>query len=181
MVPKPFIFRNPLALKGLLQFLLFLSTATASAIPRADRTNQKIRWVDCHDKVPDAIAPDSIPPTYNVTGGTITGPLPANLFCGEMDVPMDYTKPFDAVTNNITIGFAMNRPQKRAQGLILQFFFVSCFRKRLLMIIPSHAGGPGENAAAQAWANAFNLSYAFVGLEDFDFLGGASEIFSTCN
>ncbi|KAJ7924150.1 hypothetical protein B0H13DRAFT_1602008 [Mycena leptocephala] len=153
MLPKPFIFRNPLSHKGLLPLILFISTATASAIPRADRTNQTIRWVDCHDKVPDAIAPESIPPTYNVTGGTITGPLPANLFCGEMDVPMDYTKPFDAVTNNITIGFAMNRPQKRAQGLILH-----------------HAGGPGENAAAQAWANAFNLSYAFVGLEDFDFL-----------
>jgi hypothetical protein len=56
----------------------------------------------------------------------------------------------------------MNRPQKRAQGLILQFVFVSCFRKRLLMIVPSHAGGSGENAAAQAWANAFNLSYDFV-------------------
>ncbi|KAF8198739.1 hypothetical protein K438DRAFT_1583844, partial [Mycena galopus ATCC 62051] len=84
---------------------------------------------------------------------SLFGPLPANLFCGEMDVPMDYTKPFDAITNNITIGFAMNRPTEPAQGLILH-----------------HAGGPGENAAAQAWANAFNLSYAFVGLEDFDFL-----------
>jgi hypothetical protein len=33
-------------------------------------------------------------------------------------------------------------------------------------------GGPGENAAAQAWANAFNLSNYAAGLEDFDFLGG---------
>ncbi|KAJ7900530.1 hypothetical protein B0H13DRAFT_1883431 [Mycena leptocephala] len=56
----------------------------------------------------------------------------------------------------------MNRPQNRPQGLILLFVFVSCFRKRLLMIVPSHAGGSGENSAAQVWANAFNLSYAFV-------------------
>jgi hypothetical protein len=38
-------------------------------------------------------------------------------------------------------------------------------------------GGPGENAAAQAWENALNLSSAFVGLEEFDFLGTSLEIF----
>ncbi|KAJ7167109.1 hypothetical protein C8R46DRAFT_1096069, partial [Mycena filopes] len=65
-----------------------------------------------------------------------------------MDVPMDYTKPFDAATNNITIGFAMNRPAKDS------------------------AGGPGLDAVSQAWANALNLSSGapFAGLEDFDFL-----------
>ncbi|KAJ6455907.1 Alpha/Beta hydrolase protein [Mycena vitilis] len=129
---------------------LFVSFAcsTAAVIPRADRTNQTIRWVDCHDKVPDGLQT-----ALNVTGTTFTGTIPTGLFCGEMDVPMDYTKPFDATTNNITIGFAMNRPAGKSAGLIFH-----------------HAGGPGLNAITQAWQNAFNISTAFEGLDDFDFL-----------
>ncbi|KAJ6594910.1 hypothetical protein B0H19DRAFT_1009913 [Mycena capillaripes] len=136
---------------ALFLFLLLLQTLTptsATALPSTDRTNQTIRWVDCHDKVPEPLVPE-----LNLTDITFPGTLPSNLLCGEMDVPMDYTKSFDAATNNITIGFAMNHPPKIASGLIFY-----------------HAGGPGENAAAQAWANALNLSSAFVGLEDFDFL-----------
>ncbi|KAF7362815.1 hypothetical protein MVEN_00631300 [Mycena venus] len=131
-----------------LQILSSTSTTTASALPCTERKAKTIRWVDCHHKVPEPLQS-----VLNSTGETFTGNLPANLFCGEMDVPMDYTKPFDTVKNNITIGFAMNRPAKRASGLIIH-----------------HAGGPGENAAAQAWANAFNLSGFAAGLEDFDFL-----------
>ncbi|KAJ7304764.1 hypothetical protein DFH08DRAFT_617132, partial [Mycena albidolilacea] len=116
--------------------------------PSTDHTNQTIRWVDCHDKVPELLVPE-----LNLTDTTFPGNLPSNLFCGEMDVPIDYTKPFDTATNNITIGFVMNRPPKTASGLIFY-----------------HAGGPGENAAAQAWANALNISSAFFGLEDVDFL-----------
>ncbi|KAJ7631585.1 hypothetical protein DFH06DRAFT_698107 [Mycena polygramma] len=127
---------------------VFLASSTAAVIPRADRTNQTIRWVDCHDKVPDGLQS-----ALNVTGTTFTGTIPTGLFCGEMDVPMDYTKPFDATSNNITIGFAMNRPAGQSSGLIFH-----------------HAGGPGLNAITQAWQNAFNLSTAFEGLEDFDFL-----------
>ncbi|KAJ6540359.1 hypothetical protein B0H19DRAFT_959657 [Mycena capillaripes] len=112
--------------------------STAAAAICHDRKNQTIRWVDCHDKLPEPLIP-----VLNLTGTTFPGTLPSNLFCGEMDVPMDYTKPFDAVTNNITIGFAMNRPTQR---------------------------GPGDDAASQAWENALNLSSAFMGLEDFDFL-----------
>ncbi|KAF7362951.1 hypothetical protein MVEN_00646400 [Mycena venus] len=139
---------------GLLPLLVLLALTAgtaASTISSTQRKAQTIRWVDCHDKVPDPVAS-----ALNATGGIFTGNIPANLFCGEMDVPMDYTKPFDAVKNNITIGFAMNRPAKRASGLILH-----------------HAGGPGENAAAQAWANAFNISSLAplaAGLDDFDFL-----------
>ncbi|KAJ7246158.1 hypothetical protein B0H12DRAFT_768573 [Mycena haematopus] len=130
---------------SLLALLYTLTPASCLSLPR--RTNQTIRWVDCHDKVPEPIES-----ALNLTDTVFTGTLPANLFCGEMDVPMDYTKAFDAVHNNITIGFAMNRPARRASGLIFY-----------------HAG-PGENAAAQAWENALNLSSAFEGLEDFDFL-----------
>jgi hypothetical protein len=97
----------------ILPLLAFLQTTSASAIPCPDRTNHTIRWVDCHDKVPEPLVP-----VLNLTDTTFNGTLPANLFCGEMDVPMDYTKPFDSVSNNITIGFAMNRPKKQASGLI---------------------------------------------------------------
>ncbi|KAJ7908981.1 hypothetical protein B0H13DRAFT_2494561 [Mycena leptocephala] len=144
-------FRNPVGRMALLPLFLLLQTLTpitATVLPCPDRKNQTIRWVDCHDKVPEPLES-----SLNLTGTTFTGTLPSNLFCGEMDVPMDYTKPFDAVSNNITIGFAMNRPAKRSSGLIFY-----------------HAGGPGENAAAQAWANALNLSSSFAGLEGFDFL-----------
>ncbi|KAJ7612680.1 hypothetical protein FB45DRAFT_1117201, partial [Roridomyces roridus] len=105
-----------------------------------------IRWVDCHSRVPDALTS-----TFNLTGTEI-GELPPTLFCGEMEVPMDYSKPFDAAGNRITVGFAMNRP-KKAAGLIAY-----------------HAGGPGDDAVSQAWENALNLSSTFVGLEEFDFL-----------
>ncbi|KAJ7167096.1 Alpha/Beta hydrolase protein [Mycena filopes] len=132
--------------------LLLLFHARAAAIPSSNgsSTNQTIRWVDCHERVPQPIES-----ALNVTGTNFNGTLPASLFCGEMDVPMDYTKPFDAANNNITIGFAMNRPAKESAGLIFY-----------------HAGGPGLDAASQAWANALNLSSGapFAGLEDFDFL-----------
>ncbi|KAJ7607064.1 hypothetical protein B0H17DRAFT_967634 [Mycena rosella] len=123
--------------------------ATAAAVPAVPRQNQTIRWVDCHANVPQPM--ESV---LNVTGTTFTGSLPSTLFCGEMDVPMDYTKPFESATNNITIGFAMNRPQTPS-GLIMY-----------------HAGGPGLDAASQAWATALNLSSGapFTGLEEFDFL-----------
>ncbi|KAJ7828741.1 hypothetical protein B0H14DRAFT_3873220 [Mycena olivaceomarginata] len=132
----------------ILPLLAFSQTTFAFTIPCPDRTSHTIRWVDCHDKVPEPLVP-----VLNLTDTTTNATLPSNLFCGEMDVPMDYTKPFDSVKNNITIGFAMNRPKKRPSGLIFY-----------------HAGGPGENAAAQAWANALGLDSSFAGLEDFDFL-----------
>jgi hypothetical protein len=54
----------------------------------------------------------------NVTWITFNGKLPDSLKCGEMDVPMNWSKPFDAASNNITIGFAMNHPTV-SSGLIL--------------------------------------------------------------
>lgn len=104
-------FCNPTNLLPLLSLLQTLSPSTAAVIYN-DSKNQTIRWVDCHDKVPEPLAA-----ALNITGTTFTGTLPSSLFCGEMDVPMDYTKPFNAVTNNITIGFAMNRP-KKSSGLL---------------------------------------------------------------
>ncbi|KAF7350554.1 hypothetical protein MSAN_01615000 [Mycena sanguinolenta] len=133
----------------LLPLLVFSQTsAPTNATPVLRRTNQTIRWVDCHERLPDLTAEE-----LNITSPTFPGTLPSNLHCGEMDVPMDYAKPFNAITNNITIGFAMLRPAKPASGLIFY-----------------HAGGPGNNAAAEVWANALNSSTSFTGLENFDIL-----------
>ncbi|KAJ6473302.1 Alpha/Beta hydrolase protein [Mycena vulgaris] len=149
--------RSPMGLLPLSFLLLgMISTAAAAVVvpcqdTTAQRQNQTIRWVDCHENVPQPIAS-----ALNLTGTIFNGSLPSTLFCGEMDVPMDYTKPFDAATNNITIGFAMNRPNS-SSGLIMY-----------------HAGGPGESAVSRAWANALNLSSESPpfarGLEEFDFL-----------
>ncbi|KAJ7734092.1 hypothetical protein B0H16DRAFT_1467721 [Mycena metata] len=76
-------------------------------------TQRHIRWVDRHNTVPEPIAFG-----LNLTGTTFNGTLPPTLFCGELDVPLDYVKEFNAATNKITIGFAINRP-KRSSGLIL--------------------------------------------------------------
>ncbi|KAJ7676684.1 hypothetical protein DFH06DRAFT_612669 [Mycena polygramma] len=139
---------------NLLPHLLLLNGFTVSyatpAVVSEERKALVIRWVDCHNKLPDELAP-----ALNLTGTTFPGPIPSNLFCGEIDIPMDYTKPFNAATNNITIGLAMNRPPnpKRSSGLIFY-----------------HPGGPGENAATQAWVNALGLDTSFKGLENFDFL-----------
>ncbi|KAJ7022425.1 hypothetical protein C8F04DRAFT_1138157 [Mycena alexandri] len=107
---------------------------------------QQIKWLDCHDRVPTTV--------QAVTNITASTPLPPNLFCGELVVPMDYSKRVSA-QNNITVGFAMVRPPKgtNSSGLIAY-----------------HAGGPGIDAATKAWETAFNQSTTFLGLEDFDLL-----------
>ncbi|KAJ6493423.1 hypothetical protein C8R45DRAFT_989739 [Mycena sanguinolenta] len=137
---------------SLLPLLIFLQTVaptiSAAVVPFAGRSNRTIQWVDCHERLPDLTAEE-----LNITSATFPGTLPSNLFCGQMDVPMDYTKPFDATSNNITIGFAMLRPAQNASGLVFY-----------------HAGGPGESAVAEVWANALNISASLAGLEDFDIL-----------
>ncbi|KAJ7784305.1 hypothetical protein B0H16DRAFT_1402150 [Mycena metata] len=116
---------------------------TVTTIPQPP---QKLKWVDCHDRIPTTVQA-----TTNITAST---PLPPNLCCGEIVVPMDYSKPISA-DNNITVGFAMVRPPKgtNSSGLIAY-----------------HAGGPGIDAATKAWETAFNQSTTFSGLEDFDLL-----------
>ncbi|KAJ7932817.1 Alpha/Beta hydrolase protein [Mycena leptocephala] len=125
--------------------IFFNQFSSALYLPRQQQ-NGTLRWVDCTTHVPQPIQM-----ALNIT--TFSGPLPPTLFCGEMDVPMDYSKPI-AADNQITVGFAMNRPKNPAGLLIF------------------HAGGPGVDAVSQAWANALNTSQAasFAGLEEFDFL-----------
>ncbi|KAJ7017313.1 hypothetical protein C8F04DRAFT_1017845 [Mycena alexandri] len=116
---------------------------TVTTVPQPP---QQIKWVDCHERIPTTVQA-----TTNITAST---PLPPNLCCGELVVPMDYSKLISA-DNNITVGFAMVRPPKgtNSSGLIAY-----------------HAGGPGIDAATKAWETAFNQSTTFLGLEDFDLL-----------
>jgi len=58
-----------------------------------------IKWVDCSLIVPSLL---------EGTGGNLTD-LPSMLRCGQLDVPMDYTKPISAI-DTITLGLAMYRP-----------------------------------------------------------------------
>lgn len=66
---------------------------------------QKIQWVNCTAHVPEPLR-----------GVTIPTVLPTNLHCGLLTVPMDYSKPISS-SNNITLGFAMRRPEN-PQGLL---------------------------------------------------------------
>ncbi|KAJ7930976.1 hypothetical protein B0H13DRAFT_2529711 [Mycena leptocephala] len=166
-------FCNPRNLLPLLLLLQTLSPSTAAVIYN-DRKNQTIRWVDCHDKVPEPLAA-----ALNITGTTFTGTLPSSLFCGEMDVPMDYTKPFNASHQQHHHWLRDESPQK--------VFWPTCLPCRHVIETSEDllsyrvvVGGPGVDAASQAWGNALNLSpnlstafpgaAAFAGLEDFDFL-----------
>ncbi|KAF7359620.1 Alpha/beta-hydrolase [Mycena venus] len=105
-------------------------------------TLNTIRWVDCANNVP---AP--------LQGMNFTSPLPSTLHCGQLDVPMDYSKPIGD-SNTITLGFTMYRPNN-SQGLI-----------------NFNPGGPGQEVASYSWEIALNLERAswFAGLEGYDIL-----------
>jgi hypothetical protein len=64
-------------------------------------TGQEIDWVNCSEHVPS-------PDIFNSTGVDLQH-LPSTLKCGQLVVPMDYSKALTS-TNNITLGLAMYRP-----------------------------------------------------------------------
>lgn len=66
---------------------------------------QQIQWLNCTEFVPSPLL-----------GTTLPDPLPSTLQCGNLVVPMDYSKCISP-WNNITISFAMRRPQN-PQGLV---------------------------------------------------------------
>lgn len=66
---------------------------------------QKIRWVNCTTCVPEPLQSIALPTA-----------LPTNLHCGLLTVPMDYSKSISS-SNNITLAFAMRRPEN-PQGLL---------------------------------------------------------------
>lgn len=82
----------------------FLALALPTLASMIDLT-QKIQWVDCATHVPQPLQGITLPTT-----------LPLNLHCGLLTVPMDYSKSISS-SNNITLGFAMRRPEN-PRGLL---------------------------------------------------------------
>ena len=131
-------------------FLLFriisLSLSSRAIFVEAQRDKSQgnphaTRWVDCAQHVPESTAP---------TGGSLNSPtidlrkLPSTLYCGRIDVLMDYSKPF-CDNNKITLGLATYRPQK-SRGLL--FFCL----------------GGTDPGLVTIWEAALNISDAFTGL-----------------
>ena len=111
---------------------------------------QKINWINCTDQPPNQY--------YSSINET---DLPSTLKCGQILVPMDYSRPISP-TNNITLGLAMYRPTN-PKGVV---FF--------------QPGGSSE-VTSYAWDKAFltqlNVNGSqigtpdiFEGLEDFDLM-----------
>lgn len=71
--------------------------------------SKSIRWVDCREHVPS---------TLDLTGVNLSD-LPPTLHCGQLDVPMDYSRPLSP-NNRITLGLAMYRPAK-PKGVLFVF------------------------------------------------------------
>lgn len=92
----------------MIQFTFLLGAALACITPAAfaaTTPSYAINWIDCTSNIPQPLQGSSLP-----------SPLPSTLKCGQLNVPMDHTKPFSE-TNNITLGFAMRRPEN-PKGLI---------------------------------------------------------------
>lgn len=91
--------------------ILFLSLLSAASFVEAQPGESHgnphaIRWVDCARHVPESTAP---------TGGSFNSStvdlrkLPSTLHCGQIDVPMDYSKPF--CDNNQTMEVVISPPR----------------------------------------------------------------------
>ncbi|KAF4637604.1 hypothetical protein G7Y89_g477 [Cudoniella acicularis] len=104
-----------------------------------------IRWTDCAKSVPELTTSG----TLNTSAIDLTM-LPPTLHCGQLDVPMDYSKPF-CETNMITLGLAMYRPVNP---------------KGVLFFNP----GGTDAGVVVAWEVALNVTQAFDGLLDLELL-----------
>ncbi|KAE8449055.1 hypothetical protein EG329_008643 [Mollisiaceae sp. DMI_Dod_QoI] len=119
---------------------LFTSSSLARTIPAPS-----IRWLDCAETVPGPTTSD----TFNASAIDLMK-LPSTLHCGQLDVPMDYSKPF-CESNMITLGLAMYRPVNP---------------KGVLFFNP----GGTDAGVVIAWEVALNITQVFEGLLDFDLL-----------
>jgi len=87
--------------------------SAAASIPQTDTTPQNgIRWINCAENVPQS------DDTFNASSIDLSS-LPLRLECGQLDVPMDYSKPFCEDTNMITLGLAVVRAEKSKGALFL--------------------------------------------------------------
>lgn len=86
-------------------FLLFGASLFLPCFARvAPQPPPSIRWVDCAENVPGP----STTSTLNISAIDLSN-LPSTLHCGQLEVPMDYSKPMSEL-NMITLGLAMYRP-----------------------------------------------------------------------
>ncbi|RFU28898.1 hypothetical protein B7463_g7452, partial [Scytalidium lignicola] len=125
-------------------FPLILALLSSPSLAQADAPS-KIRWTDCAKSVPGPTTSS----TFNISAIDLTN-LPTTLHCGQLDVPMDYSKPF-CETNMITLGLAMYRPATP---------------KGVLFFNP----GGTDAGVVVAWEVALNATQAFDGLLDFGLL-----------
>lgn len=130
-------------------FLSFLSGVvfTDARPSKFHRDPHSIRWVDCAQNVPESTAPTG--GSFNASTVNLKN-LPSTLHCGEIEVPMDYSKPF-CDDNKITLGMATYRPSKP---------------KGPLFFCP----GGTDPGVVVAWEVALNLTNAFSGLTDFELI-----------
>jgi hypothetical protein len=94
--------------------LIFLASfGAAASIPQTNAIPQNnIRWVNCAENVPQS------DDTFNASAIDLSS-LPSKLECGQLDVPMDHSKPFCEDTNMITLGLAVVRAEESKGALFL--------------------------------------------------------------
>jgi hypothetical protein len=90
--------------------IFYVSTAYAAV---AGHPQRNISWIDCSKNVP--LVPGDT--TFDPSTVDLNN-LPTTLHCGQIEVPMDYSRPISP-SNNITVGLAMYRPEKPKGALFL--------------------------------------------------------------
>jgi hypothetical protein len=126
---------------------LLLCLSSETVLARASKypgDPHAIRWVDCAQNVPQSTAPDG---SFNASTVDLNH-LPSSLHCGQLDVLMEYTKPF-CDDNKITLDMATYRAAKAKDPL---FFCL----------------GGTDPGVVVAWEVALNRTNAFDGLLDFE-------------
>ncbi|PMD32000.1 hypothetical protein L207DRAFT_441349 [Hyaloscypha variabilis F] len=127
----------------LISSLSFWAAVLAVPIRSISVPSSNIRWIDCTKNVPQSSQ-------YFNTSAINLSNLPSTLHCGQIDVPMDYSKPF-CETNMITVALGMYRPTKPKGALF-------------------HNPGGTDAGVILAWEIALNYTNAFNELLDFDIL-----------
>ncbi|RDL37041.1 Uncharacterized protein BP5553_04474 [Venustampulla echinocandica] len=124
-------------------FRLFSFLSLALSVASHSIPVDRIKWTDCSKNVPQSTG------SFNGSAIDLTN-LPPTLHCGQIDVPMDYSKPL-CHTNMITLRLAMYRPANP---------------KGVLFFNP----GGTDPGVVVAWEVALGLTKIFSELMDFDLL-----------
>lgn len=123
--------------------LTFITAAAVLSVVAQAAYVPHIKWVNCSDHVPD------VPGALDLSDVNLAA-LPSTLWCGRIEVPMDYSKPISE-SNSITLGLAMHRPAK-PKGAIF------------------HNPGGTDATAVIAWQVALGQTEEWDGLLDYDLM-----------